>query len=179
MSLIITPVGTLSYPHLLTPRARVPGNSDKDYSAMLLFTAQNMKSPAYKAMNDDIEALARKSFPGLILGGRAVRTPIRRADEKENIPDGFETFINARSKERPGVVDSAKNDILDGADVWPGQWARFSVAPFAYDRNGNRGIGLYLHNVQIIRSEGLKRLDGRKSAADTFDDDVGEGDDQV
>jgi hypothetical protein len=47
MSLIKTPVGTLSYPHLFTPRERAPGNTDKVYSGVLLFTPQNMKSPAY------------------------------------------------------------------------------------------------------------------------------------
>jgi hypothetical protein len=179
MSLIKTPVGTLSYPHLFTPRERVQGNTEKVFSAMLLFTPQNMKIPAFKAMMDEIEALARTSFPGLVLG-RAVRTPIRNADEKENIPGEFKTFLNAWSKLKPGIVDLSLNDILDPSEVWPGQWARFSVTPFAYDRNGNKGISLYLHNVQIVRSEGLKRLDGRKSAAETFDDDeLGEHDDQI
>jgi hypothetical protein len=130
-------------------------------------------------MMEAIEKLAAASFSKLILG-RTVRTPILRADEKENIPDEFETLINAWTKQRPGVVDSDLNDVLDPSDVWPGQWARFSVAPFAYDKNGNKGIGLYLHNVQIVRSEGLKRLDGRKSAAETFnDDELGEANDQV
>jgi hypothetical protein len=179
MTLIKTSVGTLSYPHFFTPRERALGNTNKVYSGVLLFTPQNMKSPAYKEMKEVIEKQAAASFPKLILG-RTVRTPIRKADEKENIPDEFETFINAWSKERPGLVDSDLNYILDSNDVWPGQWARFSVVPFAYDKNGNKGIGLYLHNVQIVRSEGLKRLDGRKGAAETFDDDeLGEDDDQV
>jgi hypothetical protein len=178
MSQIKTPVGTLSYPHFFTPRERALGNTDKVYSGVLLFTPQRMKSPAFKDMKEAIEKLAAASFPKLILG-RTVRTPVRKAEEKENIPDEFETFINAWTKQRPGLVDSGLNDILDPNDVWPGQWARFSVAPFAYDKNGNKGIGLYLHNVQIVRSEGLKRLDGRKSPAETFDDELGEDDDEV
>jgi hypothetical protein len=179
MPLIKTPVGTLSYPHFFKPRKRAQGNTDEVYSGVLLFMPKDMKGSAFRAMNDEIEALARKSFPGFILG-RNVRTPIRRADEKENISDEWETFINAWSHEKPGLVDSARDDILDSGDVWPGQRARFSVVPFPYDRNGNKGIGLYLHNVQIVHSEGLKRLDGRKSAAETFDDDeLGEAHDQV
>jgi hypothetical protein len=181
MSVIKTPVGTLSYPNFYVPRERVQSNGEKVYSGVLLFTMQQTKSEHWKAMMQPIEALARASFPKLILG-KGVRAPVRRCDEKDDspFPPEYEVFINAWSKQRPGVVDAALNDILDSFDVWPGQLARFSVTPFVYDKQGNKGVSLALENVQIVKSEGMKRLDGRKSAADRFDDDeLGEHDGEV
>jgi hypothetical protein len=172
MSVIKTPVGTLSYPNFYVPRERVQSNGEKVFSGVLLFTSQQAKSEQWKAMTQAIEALVRASFPKLILG-KGVRSPIRRCDEKDDnpFPDGCEFFINAWSKQKPGVVDVALNDILDSSGVWPGQLARFSVTPFAYEKQGNKGVSFALENVQIVKSEGMKRLDGRKSAADRFDDD--------
>jgi hypothetical protein len=175
MPAIQTPVGTLSYPHLFKPRERFKGATEKVYSAVLLFTPANMKSPPMKALRDEVDSLARTAFPKLILG-KTVRSPFRVAAEKENIPEEYEIFINAWSNEKPGVVDAARQDIMDSNDVWPGQHARFVLAPFSYENSGNKGVSFYLHHVQIVRSEGLKRLDGRKAAKDAFDDEYDDDD---
>jgi hypothetical protein len=181
MAIIKTPVGTLSFPNFYVPRERVQSNGEKFYSGVLLFTPQQAKSEQWKAMMQAIDAVVRMTFPKLILG-KGVRSPIRRCDEKDDnpFPEEYEFFLNARSKQKPGVVDVALNDILDSSGVWPGQLARFAVTPFAYDKQGNKGVSFALENVQIVKSEGMKRLDGRKSAADRFDDDeLGDYDDQV
>ena len=175
MPAIQTAVGTLSYPHLFKPRERAKGATDKVYSAVLLFDAKQMKTPPYLALVKTVEDLARTSFPKAILG-KSIRTPFRNCDEKENFPPEYDTFISAWSNEKPGLVDNARQDIVDSGEVWPGQWARFVVAPFAYENSGNRGVSFYLHHVQIVRSEGLQRLDGRKAARKSFDDEYDEVD---
>jgi hypothetical protein len=177
MAALQTPVGTLSFPHLFKPREKAKGATEKVYSAVLMFTPQQMKSPAMKPLRDAVEELARQRFPKLTLG-KGVRTPFRLAEEKDEwVPDEFEMFINAWSNDKPGVVDAARNDIADSGDVWPGQHARMVVAPFAYENSGNKGVSLYLHHVQIVRSEGLQRLDNRKPARDAFDDEFDDSDD--
>jgi hypothetical protein len=181
MPAIQTAVGTLSYPHLFKPAARSKAPAvggvevPKVYSAVLLFDAKQIKSTAYRILVDAVEDLVRTSFPKGILG-KSIRSPFRDCDEKENFPDGYETFISAWSNEKPGVVDNQREDILDSGDVWAGQWARFAVAPFSYENSGNRGVSFYLHHVQIVRSEGLKRLDGRKAAQESFDKEYDEVD---
>lgn len=177
MPAIQTPVGTLSYPHLFKPREKFEGATEKVYSAVLLFTAQQLKSPQMKELRDVVEDMARTAFPKLILG-KSCKTPFRNAKEKENFPEEYEVFINAWSNEKPGVVDAARNDIFDSGEVWPGQHARLAVAPFSYENSGNKGVSFYLHHVQIVRSEGLKRLDGKKPPKDTFDDEF-DDDDEV
>jgi hypothetical protein len=181
VSVIKTPVGTLSYPNFYLPRERVQSKGEKVFSGVLLFTMQQTKSEQWKEMMQVIDALVRLSFPKLILG-KGVRSPIRRCDEKDDnsFPDEYVFFLNAWSKQKPGVVDAALNDILDSSGVWPGQLARFAITPFAYDKQGNKGVSFALENVQIVKSEGMKRLDGRKSAADRFDDnELGDYDDKV
>jgi hypothetical protein len=171
-----TPVGTLSYPHVFKARA-MPGSEDKKFSAVLLFSPTALKTPAWQNLSRAVEELAKQSFPKLILG-RSLRSPFRLvADRQDSFPKGYEIFITASTTSRPGVVDAQRQDILDSADVWPGQHARFSVNPFSYDVQGNKGISLGLQHVQIVKSQGLERLDGRKSAQDSFDAEFDEGDD--
>ena len=70
---------------------------------------------------------------------------------------------------RPGIVDKNRNEILTKAEVWAGQLARAFVRPFAYDTSGNKGVSLMLENVQIVKAD-MPRIDGRKSAAESFTD---------
>jgi hypothetical protein len=124
------------------------------------------------------EAAALDMFPKGKFG-KTIRSPFRSADEKEGVPEGIVLFINPWCKEKPGIIDARKQDIYDAGDVWAGQLCRFSVAPFAYENSGNKGVSLYLHNVQILKSAGMARIDGRKSAKDTFDDEYADADEEV
>jgi hypothetical protein len=175
MPAIQTPVGTLSYPHLFKPVDKFQNATEKVYRAVLLFTSAQVKSPPMKPLREEVESLARTAFPKLILG-KSVKSPFRNAHEKENFPDEYEMFISAWCNEKPGVIDAQRQDIMDSGDVWPGQHARFVLAPFSYDNSGNKGVSFYLHHVQIVRSEGLKRLDGRKPAKEAFDDEFDDTD---
>jgi Protein of unknown function (DUF2815) len=172
MPVIQTAVGTLSGPHLFDPIERAKGSPDPIYSAVLLFQAEQVKSRAYHALLEAVEDIARASFPKGVLG-KSIVSPFHDTHEKDNLPPGYDVFISAWSKRKPGVVDHARNDILDSDKVWPGQRARFAVYPFSWKNSGRRGVSLGLHHVQIVRSRGLKRLDGRVPAKEAFDDEYG------
>lgn len=178
MSLIITPPGVFSYPHLFKARARAEG-SNPVFSVMLLYTKKDLTTDAGKALKAGIDETWKKMFPKLSIEKH--KNPIRSADEKEDgkIPEEFDYFINAWSNEQPGIVDANKNRIMTSDGVWAGQLGRISVAPFAFDKSGNKGVGLYLHSVQVIKSAGMKRLDGKKSAEETFDDEYADADEEV
>ena len=175
MPAIQTCVGTLSYPHLYKARPRAEGNPELVYSCVLLLSPQQMKSPSYKAMRTAIDEFAKASFPKLILG-KGLVSPFRSCDEKENFPEEYDLFFNAWSKNQPGVVDNARNRINDSNEVWAGQHARLFINPFAWEHSGKKGISLGLQHVQIVKSEGLKRLDGRKPPEELFDDEFDAGD---
>ena len=42
-----------------------------------------------------------------------------------------------------------------------------------------RGVSLGLQHVQIVKSEGLKRLDGRKPPEESFDNEYDDADEEV
>lgn len=177
MAAIITPPGILSYPHFFKMRPRAK-NAEPVYSGSLIFDNTAIKSKQFKELMDAVEAAGKAMFPTGKLG-KTLRSPFRDAEEKENMPDGAVLYINPWTKDKPGIIDASKQEIFDASDVWAGQLARFSVAPFAYENSGNKGVSLYLHNVQILKSAGMKRIDGRKSAQDTFGDEYADADEEV
>jgi hypothetical protein len=79
-------------------------------------------------------------------------------------------FLNANSKNAPGVVDKDLNVILDSEEFYSGCWGRVSVNFFPYDSAGNRGVGVGLNNVQKLKDG--ERLGGARATAENdFDDD--------
>jgi hypothetical protein len=170
MPALQTCVGTLSYPHLYKARPRAEGNPELVFSTVMLLNEQQMKSPSYAKFRAAVDEFAKAAYPKLILG-KGLVSPFRSVEEKENFPQEYKIFFNAWSKNAPGVVDNARNRINDSNEVWAGQHVRLFVNPFAWEHSGKKGISLGLQHVQIVKSDGLKRLDGRKPPEESFDDE--------
>jgi hypothetical protein len=169
MSAINTPYATLSFANIFTPRPRAEGGAPV-YSCSLIFDPSQQKSPAYKALQDACIAAARKEF-GDNVALKGVLMPFRDAGEKSY--DGYHaghTYISPWSKNKPGVVDTNRQDILVPDEVWSGQLVRANVVPFAWTHTGRKGVSFGLNHLQIIQSEGRQRLDGRPSPSSAFDD---------
>ena len=87
-------------------------------------------------------------------------------------------FLNANSTKKPGIVDKDLNEILDPEEVYSGCWGRASINFYAFNTNGNRGVGVGLNNIQKIKDD--EALGGVRASAETdFGDDfeVDEDDD--
>jgi Protein of unknown function (DUF2815) len=169
MAALNTPYATLSFASLFTPRPRAPGG-DAVYQCALIFDEKQQKSPAYKALQDACIAAARNEW-GDNIKLNQIKMPFRDAGEKTY--DGYHpghTFIQPWSKNKPGIVDRNREDILLPEEVWSGQLVRANVVPFAWSHTGKRGVSFGLNHVQVIESEGRQRLDGRPSAGSAFDD---------
>lgn len=168
---LMTPIGMLSFPRLFQPRAAAFGQ-DARYSCAILFDPAAQASKEYAALKKAVLEVGSMEWgepkmkdPNFV---RGIRLPFRSADEKQF--EGYEagwSFINARSKDRPGVVDGRLQDITAEADVWPGQLGRLFVAAFAYDVSGNKGISFALNHVQITKAD-MPRIDGRIAASRAF-----------
>lgn len=108
-----------------------------------------------------------KSVPAL----SAIKTPLRDGDlerpDDEAYKDSF--FVNANSATAPGIVDAARNPIIDHSEVYSGVYGRASVSFYAFNSNGNRGIACGLNNLQKI-SDG-EPLGGKTRAEDDFADE--------
>ena len=164
---VLTPFGKLSFVNLFTARPAMDGKGDPRYGTNLIIPAAQMKTPAYKALQQAIIDAAKDYF-GDKVDLKRIRLPIRKGSERDY--EGYDddsVFIAPWSKQKPGVVDKDGNEILIPDDVFAGQVARLSVRPFGYDNSGNKGVALALNHVQIAIAN-APRLDGRRSAADTF-----------
>jgi len=169
MAAINTPYATLSFANIFTPRPRVEGGAPV-YQCTLIFDPAQQKSPAYKALVDAVTLVAKNEF-GNNIDLKKVEMPFKDAGEKayEGYHAGH-TFIRPWSKNKPGVVDVNRQDILLPDEVWSGQLVRANVVPFAWTHTGRKGVSFGLNHLQVIQSEGRQRLDGRPSAGSAFDD---------
>ena len=68
-----------------------------------------------------------------------------------------------------GVVDLARNPILDQEEIYSGCYCRFSLMFYPFSTNGNNGVAVGLNNLQKV-SDG-ERLAGGSKAEDDFNDD--------
>lgn len=164
---VVTGKIRMSYANLFTARAMVEGQDPK-YSLCVLI-AKNDKETVNK-INAAIDA-AKKAGASL-WGGKIptnLKTPLRDGDEER--PDQAEYaghyFVNATSKQKPGVVDKNLNEILDQTEVYSGCYGRVSLNFYAFNQAGNKGIGCGLQNVQKL-ADG-ESLAGRTRAEDDFD----------
>jgi hypothetical protein len=179
MASLRTPIGILSFPRLFVPKPRAMG-AEAVFSISLLFDKVAQSTPEFAALRRAVADQIDETFGARKHEDKAfvatLRLPFRRCAEKKykgyDIEGGV--YIAAWSKDRPGVVDAHRREITVPADVWAGQMARATVAPFGYNNSGNKGVSIALNNVQITRTDGV-RLDGRVAAEDDFDDVVDAG----
>lgn len=168
---IITPVGMVMFPNFFTPKPKAAGQTELVYNGVLVFDPKAQETEAFQKLKKAVADEAKDFFKGKVPSG--ARNPLIKAKETEYPEkyDGFyedSIFIRPWSKYQPGVVDARNQDITIESDVWAGQMFRFSVTPQGYNTNGNRGVMLFLNHVQQAKAD-MPRMDGRKSAAATFD----------
>ena len=74
--------------------------------------------------------------------------------------------ITASAKQQPVIVGLDMQNILNPADVYSGCYIRANINFFAYNSNGNKGVGCGLNAVQKV-GDG-EPLGGRVSAEEAF-----------
>lgn len=167
---LVTPYATLSFPSLFQPKS-IPGtDQEPKYSCALLFDAAAQQSPEYKKMQEAVVTVAKSKF-GENVNFKGLRLPFTDAGEKSDKYKGYEDgiiVINVSSKQKPGIVDARKNDVLLPEQVYAGQLVRAQVVAYAYDKAGNRGVSFGLNHVQIVKHD-APRIDGRVDPQNAFD----------
>jgi len=165
---VVTGKVRLSYPHLFTP-TKINDEGEEKYSACLLIpksdveTLRKIKAAVEAAKQEGISSKWKGKLPGNL------KTPLRDGDtEREDSPEyAGHYFLNASSKQKPGIVDKNVQQILDQSEIYPGCYVRVSLNFFPFDAKGNRGVGCGLNNVQKF-ADG-EALAGKSRAEDDFD----------
>lgn len=172
---IFTPPFRVSFPSVFTPSSYNGGEAK--FSVVGLFYPDKFDANGKKCWqemariaNEASQEAFKKALKDL---PDNFRKPFRRGEEKAHL-DGYGPgmwFLTMSSKQRPGVVDRNKQDILLESDFYPGCWARASVTAYSYDNKG-KGVAFGLHNLQKL-ADG-ENFTGRLSAQEDFGDDADE-----
>jgi len=148
---------------LLTP------DENEAYSCMGLIPKTDLDTinkikKSVEAFKSDPKAITKWGSKWLA----SFKTPLRDGDTERDTEQNPEYkgcyFINCNTYTKPGVVDAQLQEIINPAQVYSGCNARISIAPAAFNTDGNKGIKLYLNNVQVL--PGGERIGGGGSRPD-------------
>ena len=169
---MITTEVRFSYANVFEPK--LTPSDDLKYSVSILIPKEDKAGIAeiHEAIQEAVnKGLEKNTFSKMHVKG--LRLPLRDGDEEFDAGkrgkeyQGF-FFLNASSKNQPGLVDAALKPIIDTDVFYSGCWGRADINFFPYNQAGNRGVGVGLNN--LMKSKDDDRLDGRQKAEDAFGD---------
>ena len=163
---VITGKVRASFVHVFEPQS-INGSEPK-YSCSLIIpksdtmTIGKIREAIEKAKQEGVPKWGGKIPPNLKL-------PLRDGDIDRPDDEAYANsyFINASSREQPGVVDRKRMPITDPLALYSGCYVRASINLYPFNANGNRGIAAGLGNLQFW-CDG-EPLNGRVKAEDEFD----------
>jgi hypothetical protein len=146
---IVTGKCRLSYVTAFQPRAQEEGKDPK-YSVLLLIPKTDKATIAkINAAVEEAKEAGKAKWGGKVPAG--LKLPLRDGDVERDEPE-YEGhfFVNATSMQKPGVVDSELNPILDQSELYSGCYGRVSLNFFPFSKAGNRGVAAGLNNIQKL-----------------------------
>jgi len=155
-----------SYVNLAEPKC-APGSTEAKYGLSLIIPKSNKKT--LKAIKAAIEAAIELGTQKHGKNFKAKKLPLRDGDEEREdaaYKDSF--FLNANSKNRPGMVDKKVQPILDPKEIKSGDWGNVSLNFYPFNVNGNSGVAVGLNHVQKVKDG--EPLGSQTNAADEFDE---------
>jgi len=168
---VITGITRFSYANVHEPKSVNGG--DPKYSVSLIIPKTDTKTiEAIKAAIESAKQDGKAKFGGKIPAN--LKTPLRDGDVDRPDDEAYKNsyFVNANSKDKPGLVDKNVRPILDADEVYSGCYGKASITFYAFNTNGNRGVACSLGNLQKIKDG--EPLSGHSRAEDDFttaDDD--------
>ena len=172
---VVTGKVRLSYAHVWEPVSI--NDSKPKYSVSLVIPKSDKET--IKAINAAVDAAIEEGiakFGGKKPNKAALKLPLRDGDIDRPDDETYagHMFLNATSKDAPGIVDRKVQPILDPMECGSGDYCNVSVNFYGFNANGNRGVAAGLGNIQKVKDG--ERLAGKASAASDFDEI--EGDDE-
>lgn len=165
----MTPIGRVSYPNIDKPRYNELSKKT-EYSMVLLFKKDDPELPKLAALVR--QAIVQKWGADEDKWPPNIKKPFKDGDAKADA-DGYKGcyYVNLKSEIQPGLVDQNMKPIIsfkpgDPGSFYAGCYARADVNASAYEVTNNRGVSLWLNNIQKARDG--QPFSGRKAAEDVF-----------
>lgn len=157
----------LSYAHIFEPHAMNDGQEAKYSVSVIIPKTDKETLKAIKEATDQAKKDGASKWGNKIPAN--LKTPLRDGDVEREDDEAYAGcyFLNASSKNKPGVVDQNVQPVLDATEVYSGCYARLTLNFYAYNASGNKGIAAGLGNIQKL--EDGEPLGGFTRAEDDFD----------
>lgn len=177
---VITGKVRLSYVRLFEPQVTENGDERLErYSCSILIpkedkeTLRKIKAAIDAAIQDGINSKWGGKLPPNL------KKPLRDGDTERPDDPAYagHYFLNASSLNRPGIAKPIGKgpdgkmrfqEITDSTEVYSGCYARVSLNFYAYNKNGNKGVGAGINNV--VKVQDGEYLGGRARLEDEFAD---------
>lgn len=181
----LTPIGEALWPFVFTPQEPIDPSKEPQYQLALMYPKDTKAgNAAYKKLRKIIEDVAIAKFgknaPDRLKSGQ-LKSPLKDGDDSGKDYTEGHWILQARSTNKPEVVDADLDDIINTREFYGGCKARMDIYFYAFDKAGNKGVAAILNNVQKT-GEG-ERKTGAQSAKDAFDrvesDDEDDEDDEL
>lgn len=161
----VSPIGRVSYPSVFKPNVY---EGKENFQLTLIFDKNADLAEMESQIKEAVEKKWGKNPP------KKLKLPIKDGDEKEQKEYEGKRYVTFKSQpdKPPQVVNADKAVITENSGLfYAGCYARVSYGVYTYDKGGNVGVGISLHNVQKVKDG--DRFDGSTTADDDFDS-VGE-----
>ena len=162
---VITGKVRFSYANVWQPKS-INGGEEK-YSVSLIIPKKDKQTIAeIQAAIELAKIEGATKFGGKVPA--SLKLPLRDGDVDRPDDEAYKGcyFINANSKDRPGIVDQNVKPILDQSEFYSGCYGRASITFYAFNQNGNKGVACGLQNLQKL-ADG-EQLGGHSRAEDDF-----------
>jgi hypothetical protein len=173
MSKLVTPEFRGSFVHILEPHA-IKGVENAQPRYQITIPVKK-SDPFWKKVEALIEETAKEKWGKI---PPKMKKPIKDGDD-EGRPEFVGCYsIQASSKNKPGIVDSSLQPIMDADEIYSGAWYRASIRAYAWSHpTGGNGVSIALDNVQKVRDD--TPFSGRTDAASDFADFAESNDDML
>lgn len=162
--------GILSFPTLFKAKVAQGANEAK-YSCSILI---HKEDPQIETLKKTVEEIKANTFPsGFPKKGNVCFDAYKdKYGDKDYYDPKFEDYYifscTAKENDKPIVVDSSLQPILDPAEVYPGQVAYVNAGISGYTK-GTGGVGGWLNGVMVTDEEPpFGRLDGKPTVDQMF-----------
>jgi len=158
-----------SYLACFEPQAMEEGQQKKfSVSAIIPKKEKETIKKIEKAIKLAMEEGKEKKWGGKIPAN--LKLPLRDGDEERGEDEAYigSMFFNAHATTRPGVVDAARNPIVDQDEVYSGAWGYLNVTFYPFNAGGSKGVAVGFNH--LMKTKDGERLSGRISVDAAFED---------
>ena len=149
---VVTNEAIIAHPYILTPRPDSAEIDPRKYTGMVIIKKSDKET--ITKLKAAVDASIKGLWPDKAPGGLAM--PIKDGDakfaedEKKFAHLKGSVYLNAKTTTKPKVFDAQVQEIIDPTEVSSGDRAKVSLNFKAFDKAGNKGVGVYLNAVQIL-----------------------------